>query len=347
MKFCGIMVNRLLVSVLTLASSCILAAYSVSAAPSDVDKCTFPDNCLRHRFSEINISWGVCECRSAWKERYIHSKGDVHLRMWRERRMPIADKILDAYRLTETQKEKCNAIRDEFWADWGRRMGKQQFDEIVGVQEEQIERIREHFYVTQQAMDRAPGAAETFAKLPHVRDDPELQRLKQRSDEIFEEHPLDWSDLADRIEDALPKEQAKRGRERLGERFPYTVSGTHGEKLGSGRTKTGSDARDMDRWGAYVRAFTTRYELTSGQSDAARSILEEVRAQAAKLTRTMDAEVARYQSGGHQEEARRRREVLQFDLDDLFESFQTRLDALLTTSQQQQSTSAEPGDKAE
>ncbi|MCH8149474.1 MAG: hypothetical protein IH987_16075 [Planctomycetes bacterium] len=339
------MVHRLLISILTLASCGILAAYSVSAAPPDVDKCVFPDDCLRHRDSGINISWGVCECRSAWKARYIHSKGDEHLRMWRERRMPLADRILDAYRLTEAQKETCNAIRDEVWADWGRRMGKQQFDEIVGLQEDAFDRLREHLDVIRRASDGAPGAAEARAKLPRVRDDPELQRLKQRSDEIYEDHPIDWSDLADRIEDALPKEQAKRGRERLAERFPYSVSGTHGEKLGSGKAKTGAAAGDMDRWGAYVRAFTTRYQLTPAQSNAAKSILEEVRAQAGKLTRAMGDEVARYQAGGHQEEARRRREVLQFDLDDLFDGFQTRLDALLTTSQQQQSTSAEPGEK--
>ena len=252
--------------------------------------------------------------------------------------MPLADKILDAYRLTKTQKEKCNAIRDEFWADWGRQMGKQQFDEVVGLHDDAFDRLREHLDVLVAAMDGAPGAEEARAKLPRVDDDPELQNLEERLKEIQQDHPIDWSDLADRIEDALPKEQARRGRERLGERFPYSVSRTHGEKLGAAETKTGADAGDMDRWEAYVRTFTARYQLTPGQSNAARSILEEVRAQAAKLTHTMGDEVARYEAGGHLEEARRRREILQFDLDDLFEGFKTRLDALLTTSQQQQST---------
>ena len=339
------MVKRLLISLLTLASSGIVAAYSVSASPPDVDRCAFPDDCLRHHYSGINSGWGSCECRSAWKARYIHGTRDKRLQMRAERRKPMAEKILGAYRLTETQKEKCNGIRKEFWADRRRKMGKQQAEEARALRASMAERLGEHIHALIQAQEGAPGAEEAWAKLPRVDDDPEFQGIKQRLNEIQVEHPIDWSDLADRIEDALPKEQAKRGRERLSERFPYSVSGTHGEKLGSGKTKPGADAGDTDRWEAYVRAFTTRYELTSGQSDAARSILEEVRAQAGKLTRTMDAEVARDQAGGRQKEARRRREVLQFDLDDLFESFQARLDARLTTSQQQQSTSAEPGER--
>lgn len=339
------MVHHLLISMLALPSFCILAAYSVSAAPPDVDKCVYPDDCLRHHYSGINSGWGSCECRSAWKAQYIHGTRDKRLQMRAERRKPMAEKILGAYRLTEAQKEKCNGIREEFWAARRRNMGNPQVEKVRALRAAAVERVREHFHALTQVQDGAPGAAEALSKLPRVEDDLELQSLERRLDEFYLDHPIDWSDFADRIEDALPQEQAKRGRERLGERFPYSVSSTHGEKLGTGKTKTGVDAGDMDRWGAYIRAFTARYQLTPGQSNAARSILEEVRARGAKLTHTMRDEVARFQAGGHQEEARHRREVLQFDLDDLFEGFNARLDALLTTAQRQQSTSAEPGDK--
>lgn len=338
MKACTIIVNRLLISLLSLASCGILAAYSVSATPPDGDNCVFPDDCLRHHYSGINTGWGSCECRSAWKAQYIHGTRDKRLQMMAERRKPMAERILGAYRLMEAQKEKCNGIREEFWAARRRNMGNQQVQEARALRAEIVERIREHVHALKQAQEGVPGAVEAFAKLPRVQDDAELQSLERRLDEIYLDHPIDWSDLADRVEDALPHEQAKRGRERLAERFPYSVSGTHGEKLGFGKPTTDADAGDIDRWEAYVRAFTTRYQLTPGQSNAAKSILKEVRAQVAKLTHTMRDEVARYQAGGHQEEARRRREVLQFELHDLFEVFKVRLDGLLTTAQQQAST---------
>lgn len=328
---------RLLISLLTLASCGLLAADSVSAATPRGDKCEFPEDCLRHNGVEISINWGSCECRSAWKKRYIRGTQDKRQRMWAERRMPIADRILDAYRLTESQKEPCNAIREQFWADRRRRLGKQA-EETRALGAEAAERFGAYIHAVKQVQEGASGAEDALAKHPRPQDDPVLQDLKQRLDEIHQIHPIDWSDLADRIEDVLPQEQAKRGRKRLGEKFPYTISSTHGEKLGTGEPTAGGDEGDFNRWEAYVRAFTARYQLTQGQSNSVESVLREVRARAVQLAHTMRDDVARYRAGGHQQEARRRREVFQLDLDDLFEVFKARLDGQLTTAQQQQST---------
>ncbi len=333
------MSKRWLCALVAMASSGVLATHSVSEAPRDDEKCMFPDDCLRHTSAGINIGWGKCEGRSAWRERYVTSTRDERLRMRRARRTSMRQKILDAYGLTEAQRETCDRICAEFSANWRRGMGEQ-FDEVRALRRQQIDRLREYADATREFQRGAPGASEALKQFPGVRDDPKLRIPREREQQIKRAHPYDWSGLADRIEDALPKEQAKLGRERLGARFPFTISRRHGEKLAAESTGTEFDAREIDRWGAYVRQFTDRYELTEGQANAVASILREVRTQDAQLTLRMGDEAERDEARGHQEAARRRREAFQLDLDDLFENFKARLDGLLTTVQRR--TSAKP-----
>ena len=331
------MVERLLISFLTLASSGVFAANTASAAPQDDEKCVFPGDCLRHSYFGTNIGWGKCQNRSAWKERYIHATPDERARMRKERGKPMGERIFDAYHLTDAQKKKGYRIREQFFAEQRRGMGEQ-FEEARGLRAQKMERIGEHVHLAKQVRNGVPGAAEAWANLPSSRDDPVLGTLDERLKEIYRDHPIDWSDLADRIEDELPQEQAKRGRQRLAERFPLSISSRHGEKLVGHGHSTDGGTSDIDRWEAYVQEFTARHQLTEGQSNAAASILVDVRAQDAKLTRAMRDEVARFQRKADEDSAHRRREVYQFDVDDLLDGFKTRLDSLLTTAQKQMST---------
>ena len=331
------MVERLLISLLTLASSGVFAAHTVSAAPRDDDECVFPGECLRHSYVGINIGWGKCQNRSAWKERYIHGTPDERARMWKERGKPMSERIFDAYDLTNAQRTSCNHIREQAFKEWRLEMGEQ-FEESRGLRRRSVERMRELVRVGGEVTNGEPGAAEAWKKLTSARERLVDRGIEERRQEIKREHPFDWSDVADRIEDILPQEQAIRGRQRLAERFPFTISSRHSEKLGADKPTTGDRASDIDRWGAYVREFTARHQLTQGQSSAAASILGEVRAQDARLTHAMRDEVAHYQARANEESARRRREVFQFDIDDLFEGFKARLDGLLTTAQKQTAT---------
>ena len=331
------MIGRLFISLLIVPSSGVFVAYADSAASQDKERCVLPGDCLRHGYAGTSIGWGKCTSRSAWKQRYIHATPDERARMWKERGKPMGKIIFDAYDLTDAQKETCNRIREQSIKEWRREMGEQ-FEEARGLRARSGERILELVRVGREVRNGEAGAAEAWKKLTSDREELVNSGIRERLQEINRDHPIDWSDLADRIENVLPQEQAKRGRQRLAERFPFTISSRHGEKLGTDKPTTGGGASDIDRWGAYVRKFTARHQLTQGQSSAAASILGEVRARDVQLTRTMRDEVAHYQARADEESAQRRREVFQFDVDDLFEGFKARLDGLLTTAQKQTAT---------
>ncbi len=330
------MVERLLISLLTVASSGVLVAHSVSAGPQDDKKCIFPGDCLRHGFYRPNI-WGTCESRSAWRERYLSATPEQRSQMWDERGKPMDRRIFDAYDLTEGQREVCDRIRERTIAEWRRGMGEQ-FEEGRGLRAQLLERIGERVDMSREVIKGNASAAEMMKKQRSHREGAVERGIRERLEQINRKHPIDWSDLADRIEDALPPEQAKRGRQRLSEKFPYTISSVHGGKLGADEPATDGRASDIDRWGVYFREFTARYELADGQSNAAESILEEVRERGAQLTKNMRDDVARYQKSADEESPRHRLDVFQLDIDDLLEEFRTRLDALLTTAQKQATT---------
>lgn len=302
----------------------------------------FPGDCLRHTVFGVSGIWGTCKSNSAWRERFVHTTPDERDRMWKERGKPMGVRILDAYRLSEGQRKKCDRIREAFWAERQREAGSELLDEGRTLRAQVRKRAREYAEMGRQVQTGVPGAAEAWAKLAPMQDDPQIRSMNDRLKEIRTVHPIDWSDLADRVENALPPEQAKRGRERLAERFPFSVSKRHGESLITGTAgkdaaalDARADAAALDRWQAYVTAFTKRYQPTHAQADATASVLQEVRTRAAQLAHTMQDEVARYQADGLEEEARRRREAYQLDLDDLFDGFKSRLYDILTSAQQQ------------
>jgi hypothetical protein len=317
------------------------------ADPPRADECLYPDDCFRHGPLVTIVTAGRCESRSAFRERYVHhASTDERVQMWNDRKRLMTDRILDAYDLTESQHAACGRVVDEYSADRRRRMGKH-FDEISDLRSKKIDRIAEYVDAVRQARAGAPQA---WAKLPGSENDPVLQDLNERLQRFDELYPRDWGEFADRIEDILLPEQARRGRERLAEQFPFTISSTHGAKLRSTGSGTGDDANatpqsndeDLDTWSAYLRRWIDRYGPTPGQLTAATSILEEVRARGAQLTQAVYDGTGNDPTTPEEELGQRRREVLQLELDDLFEQFRTRLDALLTTEQRQNSAANEP-----
>lgn len=267
----------------------------------------------------------------------MHATQDERRRMWKQRGKSMAERIFDAYDLTDAQRTSCDHIHEQFNKEWRQGAGEQ-FEEARGLRAQSIERIGERLRVGRDLRDGEDGAAEAWTKLTSAGEKLEDRRILERRQEIKREHPIDWSDLADRIEDILPHEQAIRGRQRLADRLPLTISSRHGQEVAGDTSSADDGTNDVDRWEAYVRKFTARYQLTDGQANAAVSILVDVRAQDARLTRAMREEVALFQTNADEESARRRREVHQFEVDDLLDGFKTRLDSLLTTVQQQTST---------
>ena len=331
------MIERLFILLLAVPLSNVFVSYSVSAAPQDKERCVLPGDCLRHGYAGTSIGWGKCTSRSAWKERYMHATRDERKRMWEQRGKPMGEIIFDAYELTDAQRTSCDQIREQSIKEWRRGMGEQ-FEEARGLRARSIERIGERLRVGRDLRDGEDGAAEAWTKLTSAGEKLEDRRILERRQEIKREHPIDWSALADRIEDILPQEQAIRGRQRLADRFPLTISSRHGQEVAGDTSSADDGTTDVDRWEAYVRKFTARYQLTAGQANAAASILVDVRARDARLTRAMREEVALFQTNADEESARRRREVHQFEVDDLLDGFKMRLDSLLTTAQQQTST---------
>lgn len=325
---------------LAIAMSGTIAFGVSSASAQHNEECIFPGDCLRHTVFGISGVWGKCESSSAWRERFVHATPDERDRMWKERGKPMGARILDAYRLSGSQRKKCDEISEAFWVDRRREVESEMLDEGRKLRAQVRERARVYAETGHAAQDGVPGAAKAWEALPPIKDDPQLRGMMKKLDAMREAHPIDWSDLADRIEDALPPEQAQRGRERLAERYPFTISKQHGEKLENRETANvgagaGAGVADVDRWQMYVAVFTNRYRLTRAQSDATASVLQEVRTRADQLFHGMQDEVARYEADGLQAEASRRREVYQLDLDDLFEGFTSRLHSLLTSAQQQ------------
>jgi len=309
----------------------LLLALCPRGAIASEKPCKYPGDCLRHDGSRINETWGTCVSRSAWKQKFIHATPEERKRMRAERMTPMDDRILNAYRLDEDQRAQCDQVRQAFWEEHRQEMGKKTFNRAGGLRGSLAERLREHL----DAGKRMRNGEAPPSKLPPVHSDPVLEGLRDELDDIDRQYPTDWSELADRIEDVLPAEQARAGRQRLAEQFPFDISARHGEKFEANKADSAAGT-PLDRWEAYLARFVRRYDLTAAQLDAADSILAEVRARAADLDQSMRADVERNERAELEDEAHARKVVYTFDVADLFETYQDRLQALLTSAQREQ-----------
>lgn len=334
------MTTHVLVAVLASAWASPFACQADLLDSPPTDGCLYPTDCFRHGPGVTVTTVGKCESRSKFRERYIHrANAEERMRMWKDRSRLMTDKILDAYEITDAQRVACVQVVDEYIAN-RRRVMANHLDEIRGLHRATIDRIREYVDAAGHARDGAPDA---WNRMPGADDDPVLQELGERLQRLREMYPNDWGEFADRVEDVLPPEQARRGRERLAEQFPFALASSHGAKLASNGSETGNDSsvlpqakdKDLDTWSGYLRQWTERYAPTPGQLTAAASVLMEVRARSVQLDSAVFGESAPDRTTGDQELTQRRREVLQLELDDLFEQFRTRLDALLTTAQRE------------
>ena len=241
----------------------------------------------------------------------------------------MRQRIVRAYRLDEPQEEAVQEVFERFSAAYRESMGDQ-FQEMVDLRRKMRERLREYGDEFQR---ERKGEEPTGPKLPPWREDPVLTTVEDRRQEIDHDHPYDWNAVLDGIDEVLPKELAERGRERLAEQYPHGFSADEDRKVSSGKQKEGGDEAALDRWRAYLKKFGARHELTGGQATAAKSILDEVRERAARMTQTMRDETARYRADDDAKSGKLVAEAFQFDIDDLFDEFTARLDAILTTVQ--------------
>ncbi len=317
----------MITTIMTVASLVFLAG-PVQQPDGGRGECLFSGDCLRHAFGRIHaLSFGKCASRSAWRERYVHTTPDERVKMWNTRHQIMSDRIMRAYRLDDPQKRIVREVFEDYYAVRRESMGDK-FAEMVKLRRQERERLRENIDEYKREKQENPAA-----KLMPLQDDPVLVAIDERLREINKEHPLVWTVILDRIDKVLPKEQAERGRERLAEQYPLGFAADGSQKITIGKPANRGREASLDRWRAYFKKFVVRHELAAGQASAAKSILDEVSERAALMTRRMKDEIARYQADDDAKTGNLIAEAFQFDLDDLFDEFTVRLDAILTTSQ--------------
>jgi len=136
-----------------------------------------------------------------------------------ERRQMQSDRMVDmaarAYELDDTQKElvrgEINTMRDERRVAMGPTADE--YDALRGQMFEFFQRRRE------QAREEGEEGGDRGRFWRGMRDDPKFQKLRKRMREIEREHPIDWEQSMKRVEALLPEEQARKGHDRLEERF--------------------------------------------------------------------------------------------------------------------------------
>jgi len=317
----------MITTIMTVASLVFLAG-PVQQPDGGREECLFPGDCLRHAFGRISaLGFGKCASRSAWRERYAHTTYDERVRMWKTRHQTMDDRIMRAYRLDDPQKLIVREVFADYYAARRESMGDK-FAEMVKLRRQIGERLMENFEKYKGEKQEDPAA-----KLILPQNDPVFLGIDERLREIDKEHPLVWTVILDKIDKVLPKKQAERGRERLAEQYPLGFAPDGSQKITIGKPANRGREASLDRWRAHYKKFVVRHELAAGQASAAKSILDEVSERAARMTRTMKDEIARYQADDDAKRGKLITEAFQFDLDDLFDEFTVRLDAILTTSQ--------------
>jgi len=252
---------------------------------------------------------------------------------------PFGERIFEAYELSDAQREACDAVHQELIESWRRGMGER-FDECQALRAQMMQHDRKRMDIARAAAD---GDKEAKAWIRNNHEDSTMVDLHRRVNQLTQENPFDWSELADRIEDILPPEQAKRGRTRLAWKYPLTVSPVYGQSLLSeAPANAGTDDKlnsrangPVDAWDAYILAFKKRYQPSQAQQSAIESILKELRGRRTELARAAEIDIKSYKDGEFSETAKRRRELLQLDVEELFQALRTRLDGLLTTAQRE------------
>lgn len=319
------------------ATALAFLAGPVQQPDGEQTKCLYPGDCLRHAYGNTYaLSFGECASRSAWREQYVHATPDERRGMRKTRHQTMDDRIMRAYQLIEPQEKIVQGIIDEFYAAHNEAMGAT-FSEHVNLRRKRRARYRE---IEEEFQRRKRGEDSAPSKMPRWRDDPVLLSTRERLQQIEHDYPIPWLALLDKIDKVLPKEQAERGRERLAEQYPTGFSADGNQKITSTKQENVGDETALARLRAAFEKFVARHELSGGQANAAESVLRELGELAVRMTRTMQAEIARYPADEDANSRRLVAEAFQFDINELYDEFQHRLDALLTTAQLDKSRSA-------
>ena len=185
-----------------------------------------------------------------------------------------------------------------------------------------------------------------------LRQDPKVQELRGRMREIETKYPFDWAGSEKRIEKVIPAELVQEAHERQDERrkaaaarriaaspFAPPTPGGISRKQGSEASKEAAGAVPVSPsppphpWESFTREFIRVNQLDAGQSNAAFSILKDLRGRAERIETANSDRVAAARLIPEQPERDKRLSELNRPIEELFQELKVRLDGLLNSSQ--------------
>ena len=185
-----------------------------------------------------------------------------------------------------------------------------------------------------------------------LREDPKLQEIRRRMREIDAKYPFDWASSVERVEKILPAELVQQAHDHQNERAdaaavrrqasnpfappilpvkPRTVGdikGTNGNKQ-----PAVSDPQPLHPWEKYTRDFIRVNRLNEAQSNAALSILRDVRVRAEQMDHANANRVAAANQMPDKIAREKRLSEINQSIEHLFDELKSRLDGLLTAAQ--------------
>jgi hypothetical protein len=298
------------------------------AEPEPPHKCASPGDCLAHDGSRKDLP---CEKRSDRWQRYQNATPAEREQMRARWREPMRDRILRIYEIEASQEKMIREEIDAIYASHCASMGAA-FEEA-----ERLDKAMSDYAVvfTKGLREGDDSVESEEAILRRLQDDLKYRALLERRRVIEGACQIDWNEALKRIEKLLPEAQVRVGRERLAIGLPHRCCKLWDEDATERERKERDRVKAIHPWEAHVQRFIERYKLNAGQIGAARSILREVREEAARVDRNRFDELARIHRRGDTAALRAHVEELELRTDDLFDQLNMRLDALLTTSQRQ------------
>ncbi len=242
-----------------------------AAAPGDVAQA--PSDDREPRREGGNRRWA--RGRARWEE-YRNATPEQRRQLRLDR---YVEMTAETYELDEAQKAVVRAEIEAMSIE--RRIA-------MGPQADEYDQLRERMFEAWQR-NRAAGGEENRGPpdFRRMRDDPDFRAVRERIREIEREHPFDWQASMKRIEALLPEEQAKRGRERMEQRWSRwrERGGEGGDRR---RDRRGPDEREAG--GGEPGDAARNPDALRGEILATRALLENARREG--LPATVQEELA-------------------------------------------------------
>lgn len=145
--------------------------------------------------------------RARW-EQYQNATPEQRRQLRLDRYVEMAT---ETYELGETQKATVRAEIERMSLE--RRMA-------MGPKADEYDQLREKMFESwQRNQGDRPDGDRGPPDWRRMRDDPEFRAVRERIREIEREHPFDWQASMQRVEALLPEDQARKGRERMEQRW--------------------------------------------------------------------------------------------------------------------------------